>query len=64
VIKSEAIKSGKPDGTPSRLSLGTVQFGLPYGVANRDGQSPYETVRDILACAIEGGVTCLDSRHI
>jgi len=47
--------------TLSRLVLGTVQFGLPYGVANRDGQPSYETARDILACAIEGGVTCLDT---
>jgi aryl-alcohol dehydrogenase-like predicted oxidoreductase len=45
----------------SRLTLGTVQFGLPYGVANSSGQPPYETARDILACAIEGGVTCLDT---
>jgi aryl-alcohol dehydrogenase-like predicted oxidoreductase len=45
----------------SRLALGTVQFGLPYGVANRDGQPSYEVVRDILACAIEGGVTVLDT---
>lgn len=44
----------------SRLTLGTVQFGLPYGVANRAGHPPYETARDILACAIKGGVTCLD----
>ena len=45
----------------SRLALGTVQFGLPYGVANRSGQPSYEVVRDILACAIEGGVTVLDT---
>lgn len=45
----------------SRITLGTVQFGLPYGVGNRTGQPPYETARDILACAIEGGVTCLDT---
>ena len=45
----------------SHLALGTVQFGLPYGVANRSGQPPYEVVLDILACAIEGGVTVLDT---
>jgi len=50
----------KPGGL-SRLVLGTVQFGLPYGVANRSGQPSYETARDILACAIEGGVTGLDT---
>jgi aryl-alcohol dehydrogenase-like predicted oxidoreductase len=60
-MKSEMVKSGTSAGALSRLTLGTVQFGLPYGVANQAGQPPYETARDILACAIEGGVTCLDT---
>ena len=38
------------------LALGTVQFGLPYGVANRSGQAPYEVARDILA-SIEGAMS-------
>jgi len=41
--------------------LGTAQFGLSYGIANRSGQPSYETVRDIIACAYQGGVTCLDT---
>lgn len=45
----------------SQLMLGTVQFGLNYGIANRSGQPSYETARDILACAYEGGVNCLDT---
>ena len=45
----------------SRLALGTVQFGLPYGVANRSGQPPFKVARDILACAIEVGVTVLET---
>lgn len=45
----------------SRFTLGTVQFGLPYGIANRSGQPSYETARDIIACVFEGGVTCLDT---
>ena len=45
----------------STLMLGTVQFGLPYGVANRSGQPPYAEVRRILECAFEGGVNCLDT---
>ena len=42
----------------SRLMLGTVQFGLPYGIgiANRSGQPSYETARSIIAAAYEGGV--------
>jgi aryl-alcohol dehydrogenase-like predicted oxidoreductase len=45
----------------SRLMLGTVQFGLPYGVANRTGQPGYDAVREIVAAALEGGVNCFDT---
>lgn len=45
----------------SQLMLGTVQFGLQYGIANTKGQPSYEDVREILACAYEGGVNCLDT---
>ena len=45
----------------SRLMLGTVQFGLAYGIANKVGQPSYRAVCDILACAAEGGVNCLDT---
>ncbi len=45
----------------SRLTVGTVQFGLAYGIANRTGKPPYETARDILALALEGGVNSLDT---
>jgi aryl-alcohol dehydrogenase-like predicted oxidoreductase len=45
----------------SRLALGTVQFGLTYGIANRDGQvSPAEAAR-ILACGREHGLDTLDT---
>lgn len=47
--------------TISRLTLGTVQFGLDYGIANKLGQPSYETARDIIACAYEAGVNCLDT---
>jgi len=60
-MRSETCKPGTPTRELSRLVLGTVQFGLPYGVANCEGQPSYKTARDILACAIEGGVTCLDT---
>lgn len=45
----------------SRLMLGTVQFGLEYGIANKTGCPSYETVRSIIACAYEAGVNCLDT---
>lgn len=45
----------------SRLAVGTVQFGLPYGVANRTGQPSFTQVCEILACAVENGATTLDT---
>lgn len=45
----------------SRLILGTVQFGMNYGIANKLGQPSYEAARNIIAHAYEGGVTCLDT---
>lgn len=45
----------------SRLMLGTVQLGMPYGIANRAGQPDYGRARAIVAAAAEGGVNCLDT---
>lgn len=45
----------------SQLMLGTVQFGMPYGIANTKGPPSYEDVRAILAAAWAGGVNCLDT---
>lgn len=45
----------------SRLGLGTVQFGIPYGIANTSGQVPYATVVRILSLANASGVTFLDT---
>lgn len=45
----------------SRLMLGTVQLGMPYGIANRTGQPDYDRARAILAAAADGGVNCLDT---
>ena len=44
----------------SRIVLGTVQFGLQYGV-NSAGRPSEETVKGILAEAAKGGITTLDT---
>ncbi len=41
--------------------LGTVQLGLPYGIANTSGQPDYGLAKEILACAWAGGVTAFDT---
>src|SRR3569833_3393484 len=44
-----------------KLALGTVQFGLPYGVANSSGQPPLDEMHRILDCAREAGIDTLDT---
>jgi len=45
----------------SRIMLGTVQFGLEYGIANVAGKPSFDRVCDIVKTAFEGGVTALDT---
>ena len=45
----------------TKLALGTVQFGLPYGVANQRGQVSAKEVGLILDVARNVGVTTLDT---
>jgi spore coat polysaccharide biosynthesis protein SpsF len=44
-----------------KLGLGTVQFGLPYGVTNRRGQPPATEARRALETATECGIDLLDT---
>lgn len=44
-----------------KLVLGTVQFGMEYGIANVNGRPDTQRVADILALAQEAGVTLLDT---
>lgn len=41
--------------------LGTVQFGLNYGIANVTGKPSYDTVKEILKTAYDLGITALDT---
>ena len=43
------------------LCLGTVQFGLPYGITNNRGQVPADVVTRILQTASSSGVKYLDT---
>lgn len=44
-----------------QLCLGTVQFGLPYGVTNHSGQVPEDEVRRIFQFAASSGIRLLDT---
>ena len=43
-----------------KLTLGTVQFGLDYGVSNDTGKVSDKEVHAILTTAISHGITTLD----
>lgn len=44
-----------------KIALGTVQFGLPYGIANSSVQTNREAAAEILARARDAGATLLDT---
>ncbi len=45
----------------SRLSLGTVQLGLSYGINNTVGKPSQERSNKILSCAMDNGINVLDT---
>ena len=45
----------------SRLALGTVQFGLPYGIANQGGQVSRPEAKSMLRFALANGIDTLDT---
>ncbi len=44
-----------------KLALGTVQFGLDYGINNTRGKIPEHEVKEILITAAQNGITLLDT---
>ena len=44
-----------------QLCLGTVQLGMAYGVANRDGMPGEAQARQLISEALEGGITLFDT---
>ncbi|MBD2848282.1 aldo/keto reductase [Paenibacillus sp. IB182496] len=48
----------------SRMTLGTVQLGLPYGVANRTGKPDERQSAEMLEAALAGGVNCFDTAQM
>lgn len=45
----------------SKIGLGSVQFGLPYGISNRTGQTPVKEVEKIMAVAYAAGINIIDT---
>ncbi len=56
------MKYTKVAGIPvSSMSLGTVQLGMDYGIANAGGQPDLAQSFSMLAAALDGGVSSLDT---
>ena len=47
--------------TVSKITLGTVQLGMKYGINNQDGQPSVEKANGILETAINGGINTFDT---
>lgn len=64
----ETLKTASTDvvtETPvSRMVLGTAQFGLNYGIANRTGRPQQELVNDLVRTAIKNGVQYVDTARV
>jgi len=45
----------------SKLSLGTVQFGLDYGIANTSGRPSQKDVNKIIKYVTDNGINCFDT---
>lgn len=43
------------------LGLGTVQFGVDYGISNKGGQTPPDEVKEILSLAEKAGLSIIDT---
>ena len=48
----------------SKLGLGTAQWGMQYGVSNKQGQTPLEEVHRILKFAHSTGISLLDTASL
>ena len=47
----------------SRIGLGTAQFGLDYGISNITGQTPIDSVTEILKYCFQNNITTIDTAH-
>jgi len=43
------------------MMLGTAQFGMPYGIGNREGQPDFTRSLAMVEAAVAGGVNCFDT---
>jgi aryl-alcohol dehydrogenase-like predicted oxidoreductase len=44
-----------------KIGLGTAQWGMLYGIANRNGQPNREEISEMLSCAYQRGISIIDT---
>ena len=47
----------------NKIALGTVQFGIDYGISNNTGKTPFDEVNKILDIAKNYGINTIDTAH-
>lgn len=47
----------------NKIALGTVQFGIDYGISNNTGKTPFDEVNKILDIARNYGINTIDTAH-
>ena len=45
----------------SKIGLGTVQFGVPYGISNKSGQTPASAVKEIFTSLPQYNIKVIDT---
>lgn len=59
-----SFKTAFPLERLSKLTLGTAQLGMDYGIANRHGCPDEDQARAILESAWNSGITCIDTARV
>lgn len=62
--RSGSLARGSRDLNSPRFALGTVQWGMDYGIANRKGRPDESEVRRMLAEARAAGIDTLDTARV
>ena len=51
-------------GLIKKLAIGTVQFGLDYGISNQDGKTSFDVCRKIISLSRDQGINTLDTAFL
>jgi len=61
IVSGSGFARMKLSNMKNRIAVGTVQFGLDYGIANKYGQVSVDEIEDIFECAKKNSIDTLDT---